>query len=70
MGALFCAAIPLVSLWGLANPAAQALMTQQMEASEQGRLQGALSGLQGIVHMIGPALFTASFAAFIGSTRT
>lgn len=45
-------------------------MTQQMEASEQGRLQGALSGLQGIAHMIGPALFTASFAAFIGSTRT
>jgi len=69
-GALFCAAIPLVSLWGLSNPAAQSLMTREMDPSEQGRLQGAISGLQGIAHMIGPALFTASFAASIGSAHT
>ncbi len=68
-GVLFCAAIPLVALWGLSNPAAQAIMTREMDLSEQGRLQGAISGLQGIAHMIGPALFTASFAASIGAAH-
>ena len=36
-----------------------------MAADEQGRLQGALSGLQGVAHMVGPALFTGVFAAAI-----
>lgn len=68
VGMLFCAAIPLVALWGLSGPAAQALMTQHMDASQQGRLQGALSGLQGIAYMIGPGIFTSSFAAGIGQS--
>ena len=67
VGVLFCAAIPVVSLWGLSGPAAQALMTQHVAPSEQGRLQGAISGLQGVAFMIGPSLFTGSFAAAIGS---
>ncbi len=66
VGMVFCAAIPLVSLWGLAGPAAQALMTRHVAPSEQGRLQGALSGLQGVAFMIGPSLFTGSFAVAIG----
>jgi len=65
IGVLFCAAIPLVSLWGLAGPAAQALMTRHVGPSEQGRLQGAVSGLQGVAFMIGPGLFTSAFAAAI-----
>ena len=65
-GTVFWAGIPLLALWGLAGPAAQALMTRQVASTEQGRLQGAISGVQGVAFMIGPALFTATFAAFIG----
>jgi MFS transporter, DHA1 family, tetracycline resistance protein len=67
VGVVFCAAIPLVSLWGLSGPAAQALMTRHVGSTEQGRLQGAISGLQGVAFMIGPALFTAAFAAAIAT---
>lgn len=61
-GWLFLAAIPLLSLWALTGPALQALMSRQVGADEQGRLQGALAGLRGITGMIGPVLFTQSFA--------
>ena len=65
-GIWFCAGLPVVALWGLSGPSAQALMTEQVDPSAQGRLQGAIAGLQGIAHMIGPGLFTASFAIAIG----
>ncbi|WP_343715147.1 TCR/Tet family MFS transporter [Inquilinus sp.] len=61
-GRLILAAIPLLSLWALTGPALQALMSRRVGAEEQGRLQGALSGLHGITGMIGPVLFTQSFA--------
>jgi MFS transporter, DHA1 family, tetracycline resistance protein len=61
-GSIFAAAIPLVGLVGVAGPAAQAIMTARMGADEQGRLQGALSSLAGVAHMIGPVLFTSVFA--------
>jgi MFS transporter, DHA1 family, tetracycline resistance protein len=64
-GTLFFIAIPVLALWGLTSPAAQALLTQQADPAAQGRLQGALSGLQGIALMLGPALFTALFAAVV-----
>ena len=67
--AVFFAGVPLVALWGLAGPAAQSLMTQQVDPTEQGQLQGAISGVQGVAFMIGPVLFTAVYAASIG-TRT
>jgi DHA1 family tetracycline resistance protein-like MFS transporter len=56
-------AIPVAALWGLFGPAAQSLMTQRVGASEQGRLQGALNSLRGVSGLIGPVLFTTSFAA-------
>jgi len=65
-GAVFAVGIPLLALWGLAGPAGQALMTRRVDSTEQGRLQGAITGLQGVAFMIGPLLFTATFAAFIG----
>lgn len=60
--AFFLAGVPLVGLWGLCGPAQQALMSRQVSASQQGQLQGALSSLRGIAGMIGPLLFTQSFA--------
>ncbi|HKN01850.1 MAG TPA: TCR/Tet family MFS transporter [Candidatus Binataceae bacterium] len=68
-GLIFWLAVPVTGLWGLSGPPMQGLMTRHVNASEQGQLQGALSSLRGIAFMIGPLLFTNTFAAFIGSER-
>lgn len=62
----FCAGIPLGALWGFAGASAQAIMSQKVDASEQGRLQGALGGMRGITGMVGPTFFTYVFAWSIG----
>ena len=67
--ALFWIAVPIGSLWGLSGPAMQSLMTCRVRAFEQGQLQGGLSSLRGIAFMVGPLLFTKTFAGFIGSNR-
>jgi len=64
-GLVFCLGVPVMSLWGLANPAVQALMTRRVGPTEQGQLQGALGSLQGVAGLIGPGLFTLTFAHFI-----
>jgi DHA1 family tetracycline resistance protein-like MFS transporter len=61
-GAAFLAGIPLMSLWGLAGSALQSLMTRRVSEYEQGQLQGANSSLQGIANLVGPFLFTLTFA--------
>lgn len=58
-------AIPLLSLMGFFGPAAQGLMTRRVGPSEQGRLQGVSTGLAGLTGLVGPALFTLTFAHFI-----
>jgi len=68
-GAVFLLGIPLQALWGLDNPAAQGLMSRRVAPSAQGQLQGALGSLRGITGMIGPALFTLTFARFIAPGR-
>jgi DHA1 family tetracycline resistance protein-like MFS transporter len=68
-GSEFWAAIPVMALWGLWSPALQGLMTRRVSASEQGRLQGANASLQGVAGLIGPALFTLSFAYAIDPGR-
>ncbi len=65
-GHWFMVGVPLVALWGLAGPAGLGLMTRRVSPQEQGQLQGANGSLLGISAMIGPALFAATFAAFIG----
>jgi DHA1 family tetracycline resistance protein-like MFS transporter len=66
-GALLALGVPLQSLWGLSSVAAQGLMTRRVDASSQGQLQGATASLRGIGGMIGPGLFTLTFAHFIGA---
>lgn len=63
----FLLAIPVGSLWGLASPALQGMMTRLVGASEQGKLQGANTSLTGIAQLIGPSIFTLSFSQAIGS---
>ncbi len=69
-GFWFVAVVPLMALWGLAGPSAQALMTQRIDPSAQGRLQGALSSVTGVAGMIGPGLFSQTFAASIAAGAT
>jgi MFS transporter, DHA1 family, tetracycline resistance protein len=65
-GALaFMIGVTMMSMWALAGPAAQGLMTHRVSASEQGGLQGAISSLRGIAMLIGPGLFSFVFAWFI-----
>jgi DHA1 family tetracycline resistance protein-like MFS transporter len=47
----------------------QALMTRHVKASEQGELQGALGSVRGLSMLIGPAVFTLTFAQFAGPWR-
>lgn len=63
---IYCLGIPIMAFWGLAGPSAQALMTRRVSPTEQGRLQGAIASLSGIAGLIGPSVFTQTFAAFIG----
>ena len=41
-------------------------MSQQVGASQYGELQGAAGAVMGVATMIGPAVFAATFAWFIG----
>ena len=61
--------IPVVALWGTAGPAVQALMTSKVGPTQQGQLQGALASLRGVSGLIGPGLFTLTFAQFIGDWK-
>jgi len=62
-GYWFWAAMPLAALWGVVNPAAQAIMTRHVTAQEQGRLQGAVGSMNSIAGIIAPTLFTQTLAA-------
>jgi DHA1 family tetracycline resistance protein-like MFS transporter len=64
-GAWFWVGLPLTALWGLANPALQTLMTRLVSGQEQGQLQGANSSIMGIAELLGPGIFTLSFASCI-----
>ena len=65
-GAEFWIGIPLLALWGLESPAAMALMSRRVSASEQGRLQGANASVTGMANLFGPGLFSQVFAVAIG----
>ncbi len=65
-GSVFWLGIPVFGLMGLYGPSAQGLMTRHVQPSEQGQLQGINSSFMGLTGIIGPGLFTLTFAAFIG----
>lgn len=69
VGWVFWVGIPLMSIWGISGPAAQGMMCRRVTSSEQGQLQGAITSLRGITGMLGPGLFTFTFATFIGAKR-
>jgi DHA1 family tetracycline resistance protein-like MFS transporter len=65
-GVGFWAGIPVLALWGLASAACMGLMSRLVSGSEQGQLQGANSSLIALAGLIGPGLFTQTFAWSIG----
>jgi MFS transporter, DHA1 family, tetracycline resistance protein len=65
-GPLFWIGIPVMALWGVAGAATQALTTRLVAPDQQGQLQGATSSVQSVSQLLGPFLFTLTFAYFIG----
>lgn len=65
VGWVFLLGIPLMALWSLAGPPIQAIMTHEVDASEQGRLQGAVTSLGSFAGIFGPYLFAQIFASSI-----
>jgi DHA1 family tetracycline resistance protein-like MFS transporter len=68
-GIAFLGALPVFAFMGLVGPAAQGLMTRRVGPSEQGQLQGANGSIIAITGLIGPGLFTLTFANFIEAHR-
>ena len=66
-GWMFLSSIPVFSGMGLVGPGIQGLLSRAVGADEQGRLQGANTGIMAIASMFGPILFTEIFARSIGS---
>lgn len=64
---IFLIGVPVMALWGIATPSLQTMMTRLVDATEQGRLQGALASLTGLASLIGPTVFTQTFSVFIGA---
>jgi DHA1 family tetracycline resistance protein-like MFS transporter len=69
-GMWFWSLMPIAAMWGIAGPASQAIMTRHVTPQEQGRLQGALGGLNSIAGMIAPIAFTQVLAAVTRSHAT
>jgi DHA1 family tetracycline resistance protein-like MFS transporter len=65
-GAVFLAAHVLLCLGGIGQPAFNAAMSRRVGADRQGELQGAMGALQGFSGLLGPLVFSGSFA-FVAS---
>jgi MFS transporter, DHA1 family, tetracycline resistance protein len=65
-GPRFWVGIPVMALWGVAGAATQALITRRVSPEQQGQLQGATNSVQSVSQLLGPFLFTLTFAYFIG----
>ena len=66
---LFWIAIPINMLWMIAGSASQALMTRRVGKHEQGELQGAINLLRSVGMLLGPAIFTGTFAYSISTSH-
>ena len=64
-GWIFAAGLPIVSLWGMAGPSTQALMTRLVAPTEQGQLQGANMSLSSIAGVLAPLAFGLTYSAAI-----
>jgi DHA1 family tetracycline resistance protein-like MFS transporter len=70
VGWLFLLATPINMLWALAGPSSQSMMSQRVSASAQGELQGAIGSVRSVAMLLGPGIFSVTFAAFIAPERS
>lgn len=66
---LFWLGVPVFAFMGLFSPPTQSLMTRLVGPSEQGQLQGANGAIQALTSLVGPTLFTRTYAHFIEPGR-
>ena len=66
VGWIFLIGMPISALWSIAGPATQALITRQVPADAQGRIQGSMGSLISLAGILAPALFAGAFGFFIG----
>lgn len=64
-GTLFLLSIPISSLAGLTSPSLMAIASRHAGEAQQGRLQGALSSLQGVAMMLAPLVLAEIFSVSI-----
>jgi MFS transporter, DHA1 family, tetracycline resistance protein len=64
----FWLSLPLLALMGLFGPSVTALMSKKVPADAQGRLQGFNVSITGVAGLVGPAIFSTTFAQAISST--
>jgi DHA1 family tetracycline resistance protein-like MFS transporter len=66
-GGGFWLGVPLICIGNIAGPAWQALLSNRVGPSEQGRLSGALNGMFAIAGVLSPIAFTSLFAVIAGA---
>jgi MFS transporter, DHA1 family, tetracycline resistance protein len=59
---IFWIGMPINMLWMIATSCSQAIMTRRVAKNEQGELQGAIQMLRSIGMIVGPVIFTLTFA--------
>ncbi len=64
-GWMIYAVVIVASLGGIAQPAIQSLITRHVAPTEQGAVQGAITGMQSIANIFGPIIGSQVFAYFI-----
>ncbi len=69
-GLIFMCAVPVFAGFSFLNPGLQGLMTQRVGPTQQGQLQGANQSLQGIGSVIGPILYSLTFAFAVRNDAT
>ncbi|HAW20718.1 MAG TPA: tetracycline resistance MFS efflux pump [Flavobacteriales bacterium] len=67
-GWMMYAAMVVYCLGGLAGPALQGIMSNQLPSSEQGELQGANTSMMSATAIVGPILMTHVFSYFSGDS--
>ncbi|HYK97822.1 MAG TPA: TCR/Tet family MFS transporter, partial [Candidatus Acidoferrales bacterium] len=63
---LLLGTLPIYALAGLSSGPFQSIATREVQPNEQGQLQGALTALRSMVTLVTPALYTGTFALFVG----
>jgi DHA1 family tetracycline resistance protein-like MFS transporter len=66
---LFWTGVAVMAMWGFAPAASQSLMSRRVSPAEQGELQGAISCIRSLTALVGPGLFTLTFAVFMDTER-